>query len=498
VAERPGRLVWGLVGTTGAAIGALTVLTVVGGPAPLVLGLQVVLIASFAALAIVDLRVAVAIAMLELAVAGASGQWTRLPGGVSGRITLDLIVAAVAAARLAIAWRRTGRLELGRYGPHALALAIVIPAVWIPLGFVNGNRPSDVLADGNAHLFFAFTLAFIVLIRAGHGAWLRHWFAVSCWANGIVTFVLILISATGLVDLDTTMRHILTDKLLAGNVVGYQPNGAYRLFLASGLYLQLGLGLTTWRLLQAPRDLRWWALYGILLVDVAATYTRGFWAGTVLAIGIVLILGSRGWRRPTIVVAGSAGVVLLATLVLLPVGFSVPNYLLQRTASIGAGLGDRPTASPDPNADPEQDISGAVSNQVRVVQARVLLGHIAERPILGHGFGTIARDYPYDQIYSYELAYLDLTYKSGIVGLLLFLSYPVRLLVDAVRIRFGGLDPPDGVDRRELAIVISVILSIAATGATNPYFLAAFGLMPILVMIAWLDTLARPERRGTG
>ena len=72
----------------------------------------------------------------------------------------------------------------------------------------------------------------------------------------------------------------------------------------------------------------------------------------------------------------------------------------------------------------------------------MLTRHILESPIIGHGFGTIAKDYPYEQIYSYELAYLDLTYKAGVVGLVLFLSFPLRLIYDAVRIRFGTRRAP--------------------------------------------------------
>ena len=133
------------------------------------------------------------------------------------------------------------------------------------------------------------------------------------------------------------------------------------------------------------------------------------------------------------------------------------------------------------------DTSGEVSNLIRAEQARVLLGHIRERPILGWGFGTIAPDYRYGSIFSYELAFLDLWYKTGIVGLFLFLSFPIRLIVDALRGRLGRLSIPLGLEPRAMAVVVAVISSVLISGATNPYFLAAFGLCPILAMIAWLE-----------
>jgi hypothetical protein len=124
-----------------------------------------------------------------------------------------------------------------------------------------------------------------------------------------------------------------------------------------------------------------------------------------------------------------------------------------------------------------------------------LLAHIAERPVLGWGFGTIAPDYAYGDIYSYELAYLDLAYKTGLVGLVLFLSFPLRLLIDSVRARLGRIRLPAGVDPREAAVPGAIILSLLVTGATNPYLTAAFGLAPIIFAIAWLDPFGTDEHQ---
>jgi hypothetical protein len=478
-----------LVAVSVGSILSLTALLLLKGPGPVTLVLQVVLVASFLALALLDLRAAVAIAMIELAVAGASGQWTRLPGGISGRVVLDMIVAFAGFVWIVRDWQRHGRLVLGRYGPHALAIAVILPLVWMPIGLLNGNHPSDVVADGNGHLFLAFSLAVIALIRQGHAAWLRRWLLVACTANALVTFALIAISVPGLVHL-RELATVLHGDLLAGNVVGYQPNGAYRLFLASGLYLQLGLAMVAWRLLQEPRSLLYWGLFAILWIDVGATYTRGFWIGAVAALAMLLIVGARTWQRAAIVVVGSLAIFVLATAVGAPFGFSVPNYVGQRLGSLTAT--DVPIQSSQPadgSSGSGQDLSGAVSNQIRIHQAEVLLGHISERPIIGYGFGTIAQDYRYDKIFSYELAFLDLLYKTGIVGLLVFVSFPVRLIVDALRARVNRLELPAGVPRHETAVVVSIVASIGLTGATNPFFLSAFGLMPIIAMIAWLDPM---------
>ena len=84
----------------------LTTITIADGPRPLQLAGQALLVLAFGTLAVVDFRAAVAIALLELAVAGSGGQWTQFPGGVHGRIVLDAIVMVRAAATLFLDWRK--------------------------------------------------------------------------------------------------------------------------------------------------------------------------------------------------------------------------------------------------------------------------------------------------------------------------------------------------------------------------------------------------------
>jgi hypothetical protein len=126
------------------------------------------------------------------------------------------------------------------------------------------------------------------------------------------------------------------------------------------------------------------------------------------------------------------------------------------------------------------------------VQTRVLIGHIVQRPLIGSGFGAIAADYPYGDIPIYEISYLVVAFKTGLLGAGLFLSFLLRLLVDGVRGRLGALEPAHGVGRRALAVPVAIIGTVLAASATDPYLLAAYGLTPILAAIAWLDPM--PER----
>ena len=498
----PGRLTEVAGGLSIFAILVLTYLQVIEGPRALEFGLQVVLLASFSLLAFIEFKAAVGIVIVELIVFGSSGQWTLLPGGIHGRLALYSIVVARAGWTLAIEWSRGDRKMLGRYGLHALIIAIVLPGIWMTLGLLNGNDPRNVFADGNGYLFFAFAIVFVVLVRQGEATWLRRWILFACIVNAVIIAAIVVVTATGLVAMEPTMRFILTDRLLVGNSIGYLPNGAYRLYVASGMYLQVGIALVVAVLAENAR--RWWG-WSLLVLFAAceiATYTRGFWIGAGIAFIVTVAFVAPTVRRAVELTAGTVGLAGAAVVLCFAVGFSLPGYVLERGESILPGTGAKlpnesssPGSVPIPSVIPGVDTSGQISSQVRVVQGQVLLSHIEQRPLVGYGFGSIASDYPYGQIFSYELTYLDIAYKTGLVGLALFLSFPLRIVIDSLRARRRGLSAP-GAEPMSIAaigVVPAIVVSVLVLGATNPYFNAAFGLLAFLIPLAWLELGVRPE-----
>lgn len=151
----------------------------------------------------------------------------------------------------------------------------------------------------------------------------------------------------------------------------------------------------------------------------------------------------------------------------------------------------------DSSSGGQGDAAGAASNSYRVAEAKALIRYIRRRPVYGYGFGSVASEF--SSGYSYELSYLDLLFKAGILGLLLYLSFPLRLVVDALRLRLGR--PPASLDRApdigSAGVPAGVLAAILIAGATNPYLFAAFGIVSILVMIAWIED-ARPAARQRG
>ena len=613
-----------------------------------------VLAIAFVALTLIDFRASVAVTIFELVLGGAGGHWVDF-GSLSGRIFL-ISVVTLRAAWLTIVDRRRGLHPiLGRYGSHALVLAFLIPVIWIPLGLANGNGAHNVVADGDGYFFFAFILVVLTLVRRGDGGWLRRLFFAACATNAAAYFLLIVATSAGVVSLGA-VRQWLSIRLAMGGVIGYMPNGDFRLFTAGSLFLVVGLALTAQRLLVRPRDPWLWLLGAVLTVDLIATYTRGLWLSAVVGVLLVLALEARSTRQLGLAIVIPSAVFAVALAVAPLASFSLYAYVFNRAASItasGQALTSRVTnrsferslrgwqvnaaghalhvlrtasaahtgthslelSNSEADADAyafqnlsvkqktayavsawvnaralrlpaaggrgllvwdaqdgrlytvlltrrtngwthlaftfptrahaadiqirlyapkgrvlwddvqlrarghagassraagggvqvsslagssatqtmalattsggRGDVAGEASNAYKAAEARALWGYIKKRPIYGYGFGKVAR--PFATGYSYELSYLDLALKAGIVGLLLYLSFPVRLVVDALRLRRRAA-PLDRARRIGAAgVVVGVVVGILLAGATNPYLFAAFGLVSILVMVAWLE-----------
>jgi hypothetical protein len=657
---------YGMLALTIACIVALTVLKAGGtdsGVAPD--ALRALFAVAFVVLTLVDFRAAVAVAIFELVLGGAGGRWIDYGGGLTGRIFMDAVVT-LRAVWLTVVDRRRGLAPLlGRYGAHAIAIAIILPAIWIPLGLIDGNGRHNAVSDGNGFVFFAFILVIVSLLRAGAGGWFRRLFFAACAVNAAAYFVVILVTASGAVSL-ASFREWLNVRLSMGGVVGYMPNGDFRLFTAGSLFVQVGLVLTAQRLLVRPRSPWLWLLGVVLTTDLIATYTRGLWLSALVSVIIVLALEVRKRREFGLAVAIPVAAGALALVVTPLWGFSLYSYVFHRAASIAdsgqpsfhrrvtnpgfeaslrgwavggshsahmsrtgafAHAGAHSLQLSDSKADedayafqnlavkprtdyalsawvnaqalrrpavggrgiliwdaqdgvlytvpltsatngwkriaftfpthanakdiqvrlyapegrvlwdsvrleargraaagvhaaganvqtssiPESsatggmalrssgggnDAAGAASNAYKVAEAKALWGYIKHRPIYGYGFGKVASDFATGD--SYELSYLDLLLKAGLIGLLLYLSFPLRLIADGLRLRWASrAKTVNGSGFGSAGVVVGVVAGILLAGATNPYLFAGFGLVSILAMVAWLEQTPPADRSST-
>ncbi len=446
------------------AICVAVALHALGAPFAVELAVQLILAATFAALAFADLRIAVAICVLELIIGGASGRWTALPAGVSGRMMLDVIVALVSVVVLA-RQAREGQVALGRYTLHAIVIALAIPAIWIPIGVVSGNGLTNAIADGDGFLFFGFALILAAVALRGDLGWLRRWILVSTVIGAVLTLLIAGLLVSGAVA-HQTLREVLIWTFALGGRVDAIDSGM-RIYLAGGLFLQVGVAIAAWEMLRDPRRMWLWITLVILGAALISSFTRGYWLGALIAGAVVIVFGrastrealARGSRRP----------------VALAVGFGIASFVV--VALLGAG-------------------GGMSSNLIKLYQALILLGHIVERPLFGWGLGAIATDYQFGTSFTYEITYLDRAFKLGLIGLVLFLSLPLRLLVDSWRVLAGRLNGAVGIVPGEAVVPLAILVSVLIVSATNPYLVGSVGIGALMLTIAWLDPF-RPKADPT-
>src|SRR5439155_18148429 len=99
-------------------------------------------------------------------------------------------------------------------------------------------------------------------------------------------------------------------------------------------------------------------LYTLLIIDVLATYTRGFWIGSALAVSAVIILASSSLRRSLMIAAGSVAIMLALGVVGYGFRISLFDYVLDRAATtLDTGSGTPPASdifggAPQPSAVP--------------------------------------------------------------------------------------------------------------------------------------------------
>jgi hypothetical protein len=447
-------------------IALAVLLQATAAPSSVQLANQIALATTFTALALVDLRLAVAVCVLELIVGGASGRWTTLPAGLSGRMMLDLIVGLVSITVLAR--HVQGRIvPVGRYGWHAALVAVLIPAIWIPIGVLNGVPLTDAVSDGDGDgfAFFGFALVLAAAALRSDLTWLKSWVLVCTVIGALFTLAVALAIVTGLATRQDLVALLLWNFGLGGRIDASEAS--LRIYFASGLFLQVGIALITWELLRDRRRVWPWVVLAVLVAALLVSFTRGFWLGAVIAAGVVVLFGrARGrpsLRSPLVLVAGGVGIAAF-------VGFAL--------------LGGN---------------AGMTSNLVKLYQAGVLAWHTLERPITGWGLGAVAPNYPFTTGFTYEITYLDRAFKLGLIGLVLFLSLPLRLLRDSWRLLNGRLPLPPGMSAREAVVPLAVLLSVLVVSATNPYMVGSVGIGAVVLMIAWLDPFARrqssePER----
>lgn len=361
------------------------------------------------------------------------------------------------------------------------------------IGLINGNSFGDIFSDVNSFLGILYILLLIAYIkgRSENINKLLNIFVDCATIVAVITIVLFVVSRIYLPNnLEIIVAYNnLNSKLQYGLISGLVLSNNYaRVYLYNGIFMQLAVAIMFIKLFNKEKNIFGIVKLAILLIGIYVSNTRGFWLGTVgvLALSFAYYLWRVRKYRLTI------KNVLIAIIPLILVAVIIPKTIV--AVSPEQNLPDSAGSIKD-RIESIGDFENDESNKVRAIQLRFLVDKIKEKPVLGWGFGSHIYEYPQYMeenglqsvnSSSFELYYVELVFKTGVIGVLIFFGYLIYNFIKLMLILFKkGLR-----ERDEQMLVGWTIgtMSILASSITNPY-IAGLSVFFVLVVEVYLIQL---------
>lgn len=358
--------------------------------------------------------------------------------------------------------------------PQSVSKALLLLVGWIGLmaiwGALRGNGVSAVYTDANAFAYLGVYFGWWLILRRQPN-WRGQVLTILLAGGtliGLKSWLMVLLfgqNAPGLTELYRWIRNTGVGEitLISHNV--------YRVFFQSQVYALLVFLIAfsgyLWR--QVPR---WWAWPLIAsALGVYFSLSRSFWlglAGALLLMGVWLIRRI-GWTS------------LKRFWLLVPLGLAV--WLFNAWALNWPYVFNPPGDRPSVNTVLAR-LSGESSKQAasaRQNQIQPLIRAISKHPVLGSGFGTMVTYYSTDPrirgwrtTAAFELGYLDLWLKTGLVGLGLYVWWLWRI--------HRRIWPT-----KWLAYFVPGVAALLITNLTSPYLNHPLGLGWLALVSLYAD-----------
>ena len=361
------------------------------------------------------------------------------------------------------------------------------------IGLINRNSLGDIFSDVNSFLGIIYILLLIAYVK-GRNENIDKIINVFVNCAVIVAIMTITLFFVSRIYLPNNLEIIVTynnlnSKLQYGFISGLVMSNNYaRVYLYNGIFMQLAAAIMFIKLFNKDKNVFGIVKLAILLVGIYVSNTRGFWLGTIGAVVISMIYYL--WRFKKFNLTLRNIVIALITLILVSV--IIPKTIVavspeQNLPNSSGSIKDR--------IESISDFENDESNKVRAIQLKFLVNRIKEKPILGWGFGAHIEEYPQYMIdnnlqpvssTSFELYYIELLFKTGIIGILIFFGYLVFNFVKLIVLLFKK-----NLRMRDEQVLVGWTIgtmSILASSITNPY-IAGLSVFFVLVMEVYLIQL---------
>ena len=361
------------------------------------------------------------------------------------------------------------------------------------IGLINRNSLGDIFSDVNSFLGIIYILLLIVYVK-GRNENIDKIINVFVNCAVIVAIMTITLFFVSRIYLPNNLEIIVTynnlnSKLQYGFISGLVMSNNYaRVYLYNGIFMQLAAAIMFIKLFNKDKNVFGILKLAILLVGIYVSNTRGFWLGTIGAVVISMIYYLWRFKKFNLTLRN----IVIALIPLILVSVIIPKTIVavspeQNLPNSSGSIKDR--------IESISDFENDESNKVRAIQLKFLVNRIKEKPILGWGFGAHIEEYPQYMIdnnlqpvssTSFELYYIELLFKTGIIGILIFFGYLVFNFVKLIVLLFKK-----NLRMRDEQILVGWTIgtmSILASSITNPY-IAGLSVFFVLVMEVYLIQL---------
>jgi len=334
-----------------------------------------------------------------------------------------------------------------------MVISILVPLYGIVVAFLRNNNLSYVFDDGKSYFFFIIGLCIYSLIYYSPNlkqSVIKHFMMASLLAAivSIMIFVVSCFIPAVLYNMGAWLgQHNL-------GFAGIEVNGLPRVFLRAEIYVMTSFFFALGNLIATGKKSFYnsLTLKAIYLFSLVISNTRGIWIATIL--GILIFWASSNFTFKKI----------LVTFIIIILIFLAPNMF----PNVSTKIMSRLTSS--------IDFTDNQSNAIRDDQSFYLMEEFKNHPVLGKGFGatlssgfTRSKETPY----SFEMSYLELLYKLGIIGFGIFIIGLVWIANTIFK-----SDP----EHRKILLISFVCFLIVSI--TNPYIVSSLGMFLISVLYA--------------
>ena len=361
------------------------------------------------------------------------------------------------------------------------------------IGLINRNSLGDIFSDVNSFLGIIYILLLIAYVK-GRNENIDKIINVFVNCAVIVAIMTITLFFVSRIYLPNNLEIIVTynnlnSKLQYGFISGLVMSNNYaRVYLYNGIFMQLAAAIMFIKLFNKDKNVFGIVKLAILLVGIYVSNTRGFWLGTIGAVVISMIYYLWRFKKFNLTLRN----IVIALIPLILVSVIIPKTIVavspeQNLPNSSCSIKDR--------IESISDFENDESNNVRAIQLKFLVNRIKEKPILGWGFGAHIEEYPQYMIdnnlqpvssTSFELYYIELLFKTGIIGILIFFGYLVFNFVKLIVLLFKK-----NLRMRDEQVLVGWTIgtmSILASSITNPY-IAGLSVFFVLVMEVYLIQL---------